>query len=197
MRHHPIRSIPLAARCTLALALLLTLAVTAACGGLATTASTDETPPAEPGGPSVEPPPEMEPDGETGELVEPWLRELDEARARWEALGLERYTIELSRGCFCPVEFVGPFRVMVADGRIESVEYAPGGPKGKPPAEATRFIPSVEGLFAEIEEANVTGAAEVRVTYDLETGVPTDIYIDQIAEAVDEEISYEVRLLES
>jgi hypothetical protein len=194
MRNEPTRSRSPAIRIVLAAALLFTLVVVSACGGLDETAPNGDTPPAAPGGPTVDPPEETV--GETGELVEPWLRELDEARARWEALGLDHYTIELSRGCFCPVEFVGPFRVTVADGRVESVEYARSDMTGKPPAEAVRLMPSVESLFAEIAEANLTGAAEVRVTYDPETGVPTDIYIDQIAEAVDEEISYEVRLLE-
>jgi hypothetical protein len=120
--------------------------------------------------------------------------ELAAARERWEALDLTRYTIELRHSCFCPPEYVGPFLVTVDDGRVEKVEFGAGGPTGKPPKDAP--VVSVERLFDRIEEAKAGGAAEVRVTYDPGTGLPTQVYIDQIAEAIDEEVSYDVRLVE-
>ena len=99
--------------------------------------------------------------------------------------------MELSVVCFCLVDYVGPFEVTVTDGAVAEVAYAPGAlaEVDTPPADAD--ILTVEDVFDAIERSIGT-ADEVRVTYDRETGVPTDVWIDASFQTADEEIGYTV-----
>ncbi|MFL6069846.1 MAG: DUF6174 domain-containing protein [Actinomycetes bacterium] len=51
--------------------------------------------------------------------------------------------------------------------------------------------PTIDGLFVELGRA-MKGADQVDVTYDAETGVPTQINVDWIRNAIDDEIGYAV-----
>lgn len=116
---------------------------------------------------------------------------LDDAKARWEAAGLADYRFTLRRMCFCPSpDYTGPFEVTVRGGTIEAVRLDGA------PVDAARAL-TVDDLFALIEEAYEREAETVRLTFDPETGAPTDLYIDYEAMMADEEIGYTVTDLEA
>lgn len=135
----------------------------------------------------------VDPDGETaapsGEQLE---AELAAARARWAAMDTDTYRMEQSLVAQL-VDEVGPFDVTVTDGLISEVNYAPSAlaAGGSPPADVG--VATIEEIFEAIEAAIGT-ADEVRVTYDAETGVPVDVWIDESFELADEERGYTVVL---
>lgn len=127
----------------------------------------------------------------TGEELE---RELAGARERWAATGPASYTMELGVVCSCPVELAGPFVVEVEGGSVASLAFAESSPAtGDVPAGAA--VMTVEQIFDEI--ASWIGQAdEVRVTYDTDTGVPTDVWIDPSFQRADEELGFTLSLVD-
>ena len=153
-----------------------------------TVASPTTTPPLEPEPEPIAPGPgdDAAPSGEQLES------ELAAARDRWAAAGIESYTMEQSVVAQL-VDLVGPFVVTVTDGTIARVEYAAGAlaEGSTPPADAE--VATVEEIF-ELIGRSIGVAAEVRVTYDAETGAPLDVWIDESFQTADEEIGYTVVL---
>lgn len=113
---------------------------------------------------------------------------LSEARDRWAGSGVDDYAMTLERSCFCPEEYRGPFAVEVRDGAVISVML-------RDETLPTDRALSVEGLFDLIADAYEQKASRVTVTYDPTLGYPTQIYIDYIAQAADEEVGYTVSKL--
>ena len=111
--------------------------------------------------------------------------ELAIARAKWADAALDGYTMTITRSCFCPPEYRGPYRVVMDGGEAASVTYE-GRPSdvGEPP--------SVDALFALLESAYAEGAARVDVTYHDELGYPIELYIDRDERLADEEIGYSI-----
>ena len=115
--------------------------------------------------------------------------ELDDARDKWESQGIHSYTVTVREICFCPIERGGPFRVTVVDDRVAGVEYLGEGTGIEPHDD----IPlTVEDLFATVNEA-LREADDVEVTYDPTYGFPSDIKVDRIENAIDDEVYYEAR----
>jgi hypothetical protein len=121
-------------------------------------------------------------DGPAGEP-----QSLQEARALWASAGGDDYAYTISRSCFCPPESTGPFEVTVRDGRIARATRA-----GSAVDAGQLALPTVEELFDQIAEAQRTGAAEVRVSYDDRLGYPAEIWIDVDRMMADEEVGYTV-----
>lgn len=120
--------------------------------------------------------------------------ELARARERWAVSGLEQYTVELGVVCFCPVELAGPFVVTVDAGAITAIAYADSAlASGDIPPGAA--VLTVDQVFDEIETW-IGQADEVRVTYDADTGIPTDVWIDPSFQMADEELGYTLALIE-
>lgn len=116
--------------------------------------------------------------------------ELEENRARWEAARPPAYAMVLERLCFCPQETRGPVRITV-QGTIPTARvYTDSGEAV--PAELGPVFPTVDGLFDVLLDAYDRGAHEVRVTYDDDTGIPVDVWIDYHEDAIDEELGYQV-----
>ena len=116
--------------------------------------------------------------------------ELDQARALWEDFEPSNYTYSVRRLCFCAPDAIGPVRVVVQDGVVSSAAYVATGD-----TVATTFrdlFPAVEGLFDVLENAYDTEADGVEVTFDDDTGVPTQFFIDFIEMAADDELGYEI-----
>jgi hypothetical protein len=119
------------------------------------------------------------PDGEAG-----LAREWEAARARWDAAGIDDYTIAYRQLCFCPHVAV---RVEVVDGEVVNVvSLDPEPPMSLEPEDQL----TVDDLFDEAREA--FGADRVAITYDDELGYPITIDVDQILEAVDDEYTWTV-----
>jgi hypothetical protein len=119
--------------------------------------------------------------------------ELEANRKRWASLALTSYEYVLARSCFCPPAFLGPVLVRVEDSVVtersfvEVIEPDPGAPG--------ESFPSVAGLFDIIADAYERDAHVVEVTYDPETGVPLDIYVDYEQNVADEELGLTVESL--
>ena len=110
--------------------------------------------------------------------------ELDAARERWQAAGLDDYQMTLRRVCFCPApDYTGPFGVTVRDGELAAVTL--GGDRVDDERGET-----VDGLFDLIEDAYLRRAETVAVEFDPELGYPTNLSIDYSLQMVDEEIGY-------
>jgi hypothetical protein len=120
----------------------------------------------------------------------PLLTELEANRQRWMDLGLSDYDLTLLRGCFCPIESIGPVTVRVRNGEIVSQTYTETG-MGVSEQHAI-FFPDVEGLFDVILESIQSDADHMTVSYDSNTGAPAEIFIDSIEAAVDDELTITV-----
>jgi Family of unknown function (DUF6174) len=119
--------------------------------------------------------------------------DLEDSRQRWRASAPDAYVYAIERLCFCGDQARGPVRIRVV-GRdaVERVYVADGS--DVPSAFASDF-PAVEGLFDIIEDAIDRNAHRIDVTYDPETGVPLDFFIDYEENTADEELG--VKLTES
>jgi hypothetical protein len=111
-------------------------------------------------------------------------------RALWQTAGPATYVYEVERSCFCPVEALGPVRVQVEDGAVTRRTYTASGDTVRTPF--ADIFPAVDGLFDILERAIDQDAADVRVTWDPDTGLPLDFSIDYIANAIDEEVGYRI-----
>ena len=120
-------------------------------------------------------------------------RELERHRDRWVSLAMTSYEYVLSRQCFCARTFTGSVRVRVENGIVTSrvFDNANDSIRGEP----GDAFPTVEGLFDVIGEAYDRDAHRVDVTFDPETGVPLNVYIDYDENILDEELGFEVRTL--
>lgn len=118
---------------------------------------------------------------------------LADARARWEAAGPEAYVFEFTRSCFCGPDILRPLEIRVVEGDVTAAVYAD---TGLPVDDPTREIPTIDDLFAEIEDAIQRDAFRLEAEYDPVLGFPTEVAIDYLEMAVDEEMAFEVRAFE-
>jgi len=117
------------------------------------------------------------------------LDELQEARALWVSLGITDYAYVLQRGCFCTLESIGPVRITVRAGVVESLVYvASGGPV----IQGGELWPTVDGLFDVVERAIDGEADKVTAVFDASRGYPLTVDIDYIEQAIDDELTLTV-----
>jgi hypothetical protein len=128
-------------------------------------------------------------------LGDPQLRrELADAMARWENSGSTDYDYLFTRTCFCPEEFVGPYRVAVRADIVTAATFNGTDLFDIDILEIGRYeeiIETVPGVFAEIERALVE-ADSIDVTYHPVYGYPTDVFIDWELNVADEEVGYRI-----
>lgn len=122
--------------------------------------------------------------------------QLDAARARWVQSGLtDRYQIEISRLCFCG--FPGAFsrtRLEVIDGTVVGAWDVASG--NEVPRGFMNQFPTVTDLFELIAFEIAAKSDVIRVTYHPDHGAPMEIYLDRIRQAVDDELSITIHLLD-
>lgn len=119
-----------------------------------------------------------------------------DALARWEESGIANgdYDYTFTRGCFCPEEFVGPYQVSVRAGDVTGASFRGTDLFDIDILEIGRYdeiVKTVLGVFAEIDRA-LREADSFTAEYHPELGYPTNVYIDWIANAADEEVSYTI-----
>ncbi len=112
---------------------------------------------------------------------------LESQHARWLAAGLQDYRFEYLERCECSLALVEPAVVEVRGGRVREVTYRSSGLAA--PSDARALFPTIEDLFARIEDAIAREAAMLVVSYDPELGYPTQIEIDYDLQVVDDEVS--------
>ena len=104
-----------------------------------------------------------------------------EQRSFWRSQGIASYTFGVTRTCFCPPEWSGPFEVTVVDGATTVVMYQ-GAPA--PGANVEHIPKTIEAVF-DLLIANA--ATTVDVTYDPVFGFPASYSLDPIVNAIDDE----------
>lgn len=116
--------------------------------------------------------------------------DLEERKAQWEGEGLEDYDFVMSIVCFCPAELGRPVEVSVRGGEVVGlVDRASGEPL---PDNFRTFYPTIDELFALLEQAIAAGAEIVQVTYDPDLGYPREAFVDRSTMIADEEVRYRV-----
>jgi hypothetical protein len=120
-------------------------------------------------------------------VTDPEATELQAARQRWAAAGIDDYVWTFRRYCFCPPLRV---RVRVQDGLARERTVLEGF------QEETSFdFVTMEALFDEIDEELAT-ADDVDARYDPATGAVISVRFDRRVDAVDDELEWRVPQLE-
>lgn len=123
--------------------------------------------------------------------------EVERAREKWENANISHYRFNLFLGCFCAFTQDMPLIVEVKDGQVVSMQYQSGKDIEAGNLEYFQRFTTFDKLFTEIENGfqskgseDTAGskADEVKVTYDETYGFPTQISIDFIKDAVDDEL---------
>ncbi len=112
---------------------------------------------------------------------------VDAQRKRWEANEFSSYQYTYQRTCFCAPDWIRPVVIDVVDDRIERIAYADDGALVDSTFWASYH--TVDGLFALIDQAMTSDAAQVTVQFDDPLGYPTQLYIDEDVRIADEELS--------
>ena len=121
--------------------------------------------------------------------------QFDRAIRRWRNTGITDYDYSFTRGCFCPEEFVGPYAVSVRQQAVVRATFQGTDLFDIGILEIGRYdeiVKTVDGVFEEIERA-LREADSFTAEYDPLLGYPTNVYIDWIANAADEEVGYTIR----
>lgn len=111
--------------------------------------------------------------------------DLDEQRNNWQDSGILHYNFRFQQTCFCAPDSVEPGIVSVVGGQIESVIGVNTSEELNP----SLFL-SIDGLFDALQDALDQPADAISANFDKSLGYPTDISIDFIELASDDEIWY-------
>lgn len=120
--------------------------------------------------------------------------EYDQNLKKWQDADVAHYQFDLFIGCFCPFRDMMPLTIEVLNGEVVSITQQDGTAVAENDPSYTYFVEvaTVDRLFEELNSSLNGGADEVLVTYDATYGFPVTISIDQIKEAIDDEIAYQV-----
>lgn len=120
--------------------------------------------------------------------------EFDKNLTKWNDANISHYRYKLFIGCFCPFMEDMPITIEVNNGEIVSMTSANGTiiAEMSPLQELLNYYSTIDRVFLKLE-ADLTGDAdEVAVTYYPIYGFPVNVAVDNIKEAVDDEISYQI-----
>lgn len=120
--------------------------------------------------------------------------EFDKNPARWEAANITHYRYTLFIGCFCGFMNEMPLTIEVKDGEVVSMTNANGIPVSPTDSfyDVYESYSTIDRLFLKLESDLAGEADEVTVEYDPAYGFPVNIAIDQIKEAIDDELSIQI-----
>ncbi len=113
-------------------------------------------------------------------------QQIDELRAQWLAAGIADYAFVLEWRCFCGPEVTGPFLITVSDGTPESISRVDGESLNPD------FTPALPATIDELFDMIVSSVGDsdlVVAGFDTEAGYPTGVFIDEITNAVDDELT--------
>lgn len=123
--------------------------------------------------------------GPAGDFLANW--------SRWQRRGPDSYSYEFHRSCFCGGEATLAVRITVTNGVVTAVmRLADDQPL--PPDQVNQFFQvTIDSLFG-IVGAALEEAHSVAVQYHPFWGYPTQVSIDYIQNAIDDEINYTAEL---
>lgn len=124
--------------------------------------------------------------------------ELSLNQDKWQDANITHYRIELTVGCFCPFRSQMPFTVEVQNDEVVSMVDVNGEvfPLTDPMSEFILRYATIDRLFSELESDSVREADKLTVTYDPTYGFPTEIGIDFIERAMDDELAVTISAFE-
>jgi len=119
-------------------------------------------------------------------------RALSRNRALWESQNISHYRFQLQVGCFCAFMDLMPLSVEVRDGQVVSLLDASGRPVPAVRLEMLERYAGIDKLFELVNQAISDKADKVMVFYDPTYGFPSQVSIDYIKRAVDDELGLQV-----
>lgn len=124
--------------------------------------------------------------------------ELSRNQAKWQDANIKHYRIELSVTCFCPVGGIMPMTVEVLNDEVVSIVDVNGDafPSTDPMSEFILKYATVDRIFSELGSDSVQEADKLTVTYDSTYGFPSDVVIDYIELAADDELYLSISAFE-
>lgn len=116
--------------------------------------------------------------------------ELSRSQTKWEQADVAHYRFLLSVSCFCPVSGLMPMTVEVKDGEIVSITDVNGEafPSTDPMSEFVLKFATIDRIFTELGSEDVQKADKLTVSYDPTYGFPSEVTIDFIELATDDEL---------
>jgi len=119
--------------------------------------------------------------------------EYDQNLEKWQNANIDHYRYTLFIGCFCPFTQDMPLTIEVQNGEVVSIRKADGTLVESSDPSHQYYLPyaAIDRIFAELK-SDLAEADEVLVSYDATHGYPTTIAIDQIKNAVDDELSLKI-----
>ncbi|MEY2818737.1 MAG: hypothetical protein RL275_2200 [Chloroflexota bacterium] len=119
--------------------------------------------------------------------------EYDQKLKQWTDAGVSHYRYDLVIGCFCPFSQDMPLTIEVKDGQVVSITNVEGVllDASNPSYQYYLEYATIDLLFAELK-SEMTEAEELTVAYDPQYGFPSEVWIDRIKLAVDDEMSLQV-----
>jgi hypothetical protein len=114
--------------------------------------------------------------------------EIEQNQEKWQDAGISHYRYNLFISCFCVFVENMPLVIEVQDGEVVSMEFQNGKEIDPSLLELFGKYATIDRVFAELE-AGLNGAAdEVVAQYDPTYGFPTEVTIDFVEEAADDEL---------
>jgi Family of unknown function (DUF6174) len=114
--------------------------------------------------------------------------EIEQNRAKWQDANISHYRYHLFISCFCVFNEDMPLIIEVQDGEVVSMEFQSGKEIDPSLHELFDKYATIDRLFAELD-ADLNGAADtVTAKYDATYGFPTEVTIDFVQEAADDEL---------
>ena len=114
--------------------------------------------------------------------------EIEQNQEKWQNANISHYRYHLFISCFCVFTQDMPLIIEVKDGEVVSMEFQSGNEIDASNHELFDKYATIDSLFAELK-ADLNGAAdEVIAKYDPTYGFPTEVTIDFVKEATDDEL---------
>jgi transglutaminase-like putative cysteine protease len=104
----------------------------------------------------------------------------------WQDNAIDDYRYTLNVGCFCLPEWRGPVTIEVRDGKTVSVTFVDSGEAA--PADNFARYDTIDDLFVVLTDMQGQDPVTFDVTYDENTGVPTNVWVDVSEMMADEEL---------
>jgi len=124
--------------------------------------------------------------------------ELSRNQSKWQDAGITHYRFQLSVGCFCLFRSQMPMTVEVQDGEVVSMIDVNGEafPMDDPMSEFVLKYATIDRLFSELGSDSVRDADHLTMSFDPTYGFPTEVAIDYIELAADDELYLSVSAFE-
>ena len=112
-----------------------------------------------------------------------------EARNLWTSKNLTSYAYTLQRSCFCPSEITKAMRLEVRNASLTSIKYIDSGLDVPANFQPTNLF-KIEAFFDLIDSTRAKGGTVGNLKFDAVFGYPTQMNLDPIPLAVDDETYY-------